>query len=80
MTGAEQALRLEPVNAGVYRVVHATCGHVGNLKRAGGTWKFKAIGYEDAKLVPGGGPFTHRHNLCFDRPDAALLAAALDAP
>ncbi|MGP1683208.1 MAG: hypothetical protein ACTS8S_12870, partial [Giesbergeria sp.] len=58
-------LTLVPVNAGVV-AVHLTNGEpVGQLKHIGGVWKFKAMGYEDGSLVPGGGPLTHQHNRCF---------------
>lgn len=63
-------LTLTAINANVYSV-HLPDGlHVGNLKRIGAIWKFKAIGYDDAgNVVPGGGPLTDRHNTEFARPD-----------
>ncbi len=38
-------LQLTPVNANVYAVHTASGAHVGNLKRIGDIWKFKAVGY-----------------------------------
>lgn len=68
------ALQLRPVNADVLAVHSADGAHVGNLKRVGAVWKFKAVGYEaDGSVVPGGGPLTDRHNLVLNEPDAALL-------
>ncbi|MCC7413062.1 MAG: hypothetical protein IT495_15710 [Gammaproteobacteria bacterium] len=72
-----QSLRLERVNAHVHRVVHPRLGHVGNLKLAGGAWKFKAVGYDDRGVVPGGGPYTDAHNTVVHAPDAAALTDAL---
>jgi hypothetical protein len=70
-------LKLEPVNDGVWRVIHSQHGHVGNLKRIGGVWKFKAIGYgSGGEVIPGGGPLTDRHNTPFAAPDEALVNAA----
>lgn len=41
--------------------------HVGNLKLIGGVWKFKAIGYTEARqIIPGGGPLTGHHNTVFN--------------
>ena len=37
-------LTLTPFNANVYSVHTAQGEHVGNLKRVGAVWKFKAIG------------------------------------
>lgn len=67
-------LSLIPVNANVYSV-HVTGGaHVGNLKRIGMVWKFKAIGYDShGALEPGGGPLTQQHNMEFAQPDAVEL-------
>jgi hypothetical protein len=74
-------IRLEPRSPLVYRVIHPRLGHVGNLKFAGGRWKFKAIGHDiDGSLIPGGGPYTHRHNASPGRPDAVDLAALLGEP
>jgi hypothetical protein len=65
-------LTLHPLNPDVYGVHSAEGLHVGNLKRVGAVWKFKAIGYDAAGQVePGGGPLTGRHNLAFAAPDAA---------
>ncbi len=71
-------LSLYPVNADVYRV-HAADGlHVGNLKRVGSVWKFKALGYDLAGNVePGHVPLTERHNTVFATPDADAVNAAL---
>ena len=71
-------LTLLPVNAGVFAVHDAAGLHVGNLKRIGAVWKFKAVGYTAAgESVPGGGPLTQRHNTVFEQPDAAELSARL---
>ena len=71
-------LALREVNANVQSVHLADGLHVGNLKRIGGIWKFKAIGYEaDGSVVPGGGPLTDRHNTEFTAPDAAEVNAKL---
>ncbi|HEY5580000.1 MAG TPA: hypothetical protein VIK56_02390 [Rhodoferax sp.] len=72
------ALTLTFVNANV-RSVHLPDGsHVGNLKRIGSTWKFKAIGYDAmGDVVPGGGPLTDRHNTPCSAPDATELSAKL---
>jgi hypothetical protein len=51
---------------------------VGNLKRIGAVWKFKALGQDaDGHVIPGGGPLTDRHNLTFTVLDEALVSAAL---
>ena len=72
------ALTLTPVNANVHSVHLPDGSHVGNLKRIGPVWKFKAIGYDAAgKVIPGGGPFTDRHNTAFAAPDAAEASARL---
>ena len=74
-------LHLEPLNQGVWRVIHSGHGHVGNLKLIGGVWKFKAIGYgPGAEVVPGGGPLTDRHNTVLAAHDEALVNAALTSP
>ena len=71
-------LSLQAVNAQVFSVLTADGAHVGNLKRIGGVWKFKAVGYEaDGSVVPGGGPLTDRHNMSFASADAALVIAGL---
>jgi hypothetical protein len=70
-------LQLEPLNAGVWRVMHLQHGHVGNLKLIGSGWKFKAIGYgSGGEVIPGGGPLTDFHNMPFPAPDEALVNAA----
>ena len=71
-------LSLSPVNEGVFSVLDATAQPVGNLKRIGAVWKFKAVGTTAlGELVPGGGPLTERHNTVFERPDAAEVSAGL---
>lgn len=71
-------LKLEPVNDGVFAVLNAHGQHLGNLKRVGAVWKFKAVGYTAMGAVePGGGPLTHRHNAVFKRPDGADVSAVL---
>ena len=64
------ALSLRMSHADVF-AVHAADGlHVGNLKRIGTIWKFKAIGYDAAGGVePGGGPLTDHHNTVFAEPN-----------
>lgn len=72
------ALTLRPVNADVYSVHTPDGAHVGNLKRIGAVWKFKAIGYDAAgNVIPGGGPFTDKHNTTLAAPDAAALGTRL---
>jgi hypothetical protein len=74
MTG----LTLTLVNANVHSVHLPDGAHVGNLKRIGAVWKFKAVGYDAAgNVIPGGGPLTDRHNTPFSAPDAAAVSAAL---
>ena len=74
MTG----LTLREVNANVYSLHNADGLHVGNLKRIGSAWKFKALGYDaDGSVVPGGGPLTDRHNTEFAAPDATEVNARL---
>lgn len=75
-------LTLQCVNANVYSVHLANDAnvgtHVGNLKRIGAIWKFKAVGYDDAGAVePGGGPLTDQHNMVFAQPDATEVSARL---
>jgi hypothetical protein len=71
-------LSLQPVNANVHSVHLANGAHVGNLKRIGGVWKFKAVGYDEAGAVePGGGPLTDQHNMVFAQPDAPEVSARL---
>lgn len=72
------ALTLTFVNANVYSVHLADALHVGNLKRIGALWKFKAVGYDASGGVePGGGPFTHLHNTALTEPDVRELNAKL---
>ena len=71
-------LTLTPVNADVYSVHGPDGTHVGNLKRIGAVWKFKAIGYDAAgNIVPGDGPLTDAHNTALATPDAAELSRLL---
>ena len=71
-------LTLKTLNEQVVHVIAARGEHVGNLKRIGGVWKFKAIGYaEDGGVIPGGGPLSDRHNTVFAVLDEALVSAAL---
>ena len=65
-------------NPSVCQVRDAHGQLVGNLKLIGGSWKFKAIGFGPAgELIPGGGPFTHRHNTVFRALDAEAVTAGL---
>jgi hypothetical protein len=74
-------LTLRPVNSNVHSVHLPDGAHVGNLKQIGAVWKFKAVGYDaDGSVVPGGGPFTHRHNTQFGAPDAVQVSTALGQP
>ncbi len=64
-------LSLGALNGSVFRVLREDGLHIGNLKRIGALWKFKAVGYDESGLVePGGGPLTDLHNTPFDAPDA----------
>lgn len=74
------ALTLHPVNDGVVAVRLQSGEPVGHLKWIGGAWKFKAMGYEGAELVPGGGPLTARHNCQFAALDVAQISAVLLGP
>ena len=75
---ATTALTLQTVNANVYSVHQADGAHLGNLKRVGAVWKFKAVGYDATGAIePGGGPLTDRHNMVFAQPDAAEVSAKL---
>jgi hypothetical protein len=74
-------LTLQAVNPLVYSVHLPDGAHVGNLKHIGGVWKFKAVGYEvGGGVVPGGGPYTAKHNTPCASADAAALGAALGTP
>ena len=71
-------LTLKTFNEQVVQVIAARGEHVGNLKRIGGVWKFKAIGYAaDGGVIPGGGPLSDRHNTVFAVLDEALVSASL---
>ena len=71
-------LRLLPVNTEVVAVHTADGAHVGSLKKVGGVWKFKAMGYDVAGgMEPGHGPLTEQHNMPFATPDAAEVSARL---
>jgi len=71
-------LTLTCVNANVHSVHLPDGSHVGNLKRIGTVWKFKAVGYDDTGAVePGGGPFTHQHNTLLSNADVDELNAKL---
>jgi hypothetical protein len=72
------ALTLRPVNANVHSVHRYDGSHVGNLKRVGTLWKFKAVGYDESGgVVPGGGPLTHLHNTPLAAPDVHEVNAKL---
>lgn len=74
----KKTLFLRQMNDYVYAVFDAHDHHVGQLKLIGTVWKFKAVGYTtQGALVPGGGPFTHKHNAVFDEPDEADLSSRL---
>lgn len=71
-------LNLTCVNTNVHSVHLPDGSHVGNLKRVGTVWKFKAVGYEaTGAVVPGGGPLTDLHNTPLAAPDEAELNAKL---
>lgn len=71
-------LILRPVNANVHSVHLPHGAHVGNLKRVGAVWKFKAVGYdENGAVEPGGGPLTDQHNAEFTAPDAQAVSQRL---
>lgn len=77
-TMSKPLFSLDRVNEGVYRVTDGQAQHVGNLKRIGGLWKFKAVGYTpEGALIPGGGPLTEQHNLTFEAPDVEAVCARL---
>lgn len=72
-TGMDSA---SPITA--CRVRDAQGQWVGSLKLVGGRWKFKAVGHaDDGGLIPGGGPYTHRHNTVFEALDADAVGAGL---
>lgn len=72
-----RCISLSPLNDGIWRVMHSRHGHVGNLKRISGVWKFKAVGYgTGGEVIPGGGPLTDFHNTPFAAPDETLVNAA----
>ena len=74
-------LTLRAVNTLVFSVHLPDGAHVGNLKRIGAVWKFKAVGYDRAgQVIPGGGPYTDRHNTPCMAADAQELSAALGDP
>ncbi|MGS5089218.1 hypothetical protein ACVC7V_22295 [Hydrogenophaga sp. A37] len=78
MSEVQGPLNLSPLNEGVFAVLDAGGQQVGNLKRIGAVWKFKAVGSTaQGELVPGGGPLTARHNAVFERPDADEVSAGL---
>lgn len=71
-------LQLLPINAEVVAVHTADGAHVGSLKKVGGIWKFKAMGYgADGSMEPGHGPLTEQHNMQFATPDATEVSAWL---
>ena len=71
-------LTLHGVNDQLVRVLDRRGQCVGNLKRIGPVWKFKALGQDaDGQIVPGGGPLTDRHNMVFAQLDEAAVSAAL---
>ncbi|WP_296444918.1 hypothetical protein [Rhodoferax sp. UBA5149] len=71
-------LTLGRTNDLVYRVLTDQGEHVGNLKLINAVWKFKAIGYDHhGDVIPGGGPFTDRHNTIFVTLDEAEINARL---
>lgn len=73
-------LQLQQINDNVHTVLTQTGEHVGNLKRIGAVWKFKAIGYDaSGDVEPGGGPLTDRHNLVVDTASAEALNTAMRA-
>ncbi len=75
----EPAYTLRCLNPVVYAVYDETGLHVGNLKRIGEVWKFKAIGYDaDGHVEPGCGPLTLRHNLVCAAPSAQAFGEALN--
>lgn len=74
-------LTLQRLNSQVFRVLASQGEQVGNLKLIGGVWKFKAIGRDaGGDVIPGGGPYTERHNTVFAVADEDLVSAVLNAP
>ena len=70
--------KLHPVNPQVYGVHTKEGLHVGNLKRIGGVWKFKGVGYDGSgHVIPGGGPLTGRHNTVFAVLDENVVTMTL---
>jgi hypothetical protein len=66
------------VNARLCEVFLSQGEHVGNLKRIGGVWKFKALAHDESgNVMPGHGPLTHHHNACFDALDEVIVNATL---
>ena len=73
-----QHYKLQLQSPGICRVLTDAGLHVGNLKRIGGAWKFKAIGYDaSGSVIPGGGPLTDRHNTGFAALDEADINRVL---
>lgn len=73
-----QHYKLQLQSPGICRVLTDAGLHVGNLKRIGGAWKFKAIGYDESGfIIPGGGPLTDRHNTSFTVLDEAEVSRVL---
>lgn len=71
-------LSLHPMKEGVFAVLDAAGRPVGNLKRIGAVWKFKAVGTTaSGELEPGGGPLTDRHNAVFEHLDVGEVSARL---
>lgn len=74
-------LRLVLVNDGAYRLESATGVVVGQIKRIGGTWKFKALWLDEVgDWVPGGGPLTDRHNTVLNNTDVQRWQSVLMTP
>jgi hypothetical protein len=70
---------LAPINTHVF-AVYGTPGnlHLGNLKRIGAVWKFKAVGYTPAgEVEPGGGALTLAHNQVFEHVELDEVNARL---
>ena len=72
------SFKLQAASPVICRVLTDAGRHVGNLKLIGGAWKFKAIGYDaSGRVVPGGGPLTGRHNMCFAALDESEISLAM---